>query len=229
MFFLRDHCSELLKTGSGKHETGKTAGILPPKMREKSRKPAATVPEANAKKHDFFNRNPHSSKWYWEIWQNNLLRDTKNCQISDLNFTICTQMAAWRKDRQLKTLWKVWNSTGKTGIETGLFNFFHGLFNMWKNRSRFTECIPDECGKLKCLAVWQKNAQSGGSVRERRVKTLQEEKQKTPICWHWKPAYAILYFELVSLNDWPARRAVWARHAFGKVRCTFRRYNGRSL
>lgn len=54
MFFLRDHCSELLKTGFGKHETGKTAGILPPKMREKSRKPAATVPEANAKKHEVF-------------------------------------------------------------------------------------------------------------------------------------------------------------------------------
>mgnify|MGYP006956080203 FL=1 len=103
---------------------------------------------------------PHSSKWYWYIWQNNPLSDSKNCQISNLNFTICTQMPEQKEERLLKTRWKVWNSTRKTGFETGLFNFFHWLFNMWKNKALFTECIPDICGKLEPWAKRRKTAQN---------------------------------------------------------------------
>jgi hypothetical protein len=50
--------------------------------------------------------------------------------------------------RLWKTLWKVWNSTGKTGFKAGLLNFLHRVFNMWKNNRSSTDCIPRFCGKL---------------------------------------------------------------------------------
>ena len=50
--------------------------------------------------------------------------------------------------RLWKTLWKVWNSTGKTGFKAGLLNFLHRVFNMWKKSEPSTECIALFCGKL---------------------------------------------------------------------------------
>ena len=52
------------------------------------------------------------------------------------------------RTKKWKTLWKVWNSTGKTGFKAGLLNFLHRVFNMWKNNRSSTDCIPRFCGKL---------------------------------------------------------------------------------
>ena len=52
----------------------------------------------------------------------------------------------------LKTRWKLFNSTRKTGAMTGLLHTFHRVFNLWKNYRAFTECIDVFCGKLFALA-----------------------------------------------------------------------------
>lgn len=79
-----------------------------------------------------FNTDPHSSKWYWAIWQKRTGCSSKNCHISDLYFTNCTQEKQTGRTGMWKTRWKVWNSTRKTGFKTGLLNFIHRVFNMWK-------------------------------------------------------------------------------------------------
>ena len=68
--------------------------------------------------------------------------------ISDLYSTNCTQEIKKGRTKKWKTLWKVWNSTGKTGFKAGLLNFLHRVFNMWKNNRSSTDCIPRFCGKL---------------------------------------------------------------------------------
>ena len=88
-----------------------------------------------AAKGRIFNIDPHSSKWYWKIWQNQTECSSKNCHISDLYFTNCTQEKQTGRTGMLKTRWKVWNSTRKTGFKTGLLNFLHRVFNMWKKWS----------------------------------------------------------------------------------------------
>lgn len=74
--------------------------------------------------------------------------DPKNCQNSNLKITICTLSAAGCRTKLWKTTWKVFNSTGKTGIAAGLLNIFHMVFNLWKNQGCSTECIACLCGKL---------------------------------------------------------------------------------
>lgn len=56
----------------------------------------------------------------------------------------------------MKTWWKLWNSTGKTGFGAGLFNFLHRVFNMWKKSKPFTHCIAPVCGKLSASAKRRK-------------------------------------------------------------------------
>ncbi|MDU8692573.1 hypothetical protein RX411_14985 [Faecalibacterium prausnitzii] len=73
------------------------------------------------------------------------------------------------------------------GFEAGIFHTLHGVFNMWKNRRPFTECIPHFCGKLSAPAK-----PSGGGGRA--VKTLRTKGQKTAILWQTGRAYVILYF-----------------------------------
>ena len=97
-----------------------------------------------------FNTDPHSSKWYWAIWQKRTGCSSKNCHISDLYSTNCTQEIKKGRTKKWKTLWKVWNSTGKTGFKAGLLNFLHRVFNMWKNLSRITDCIA--CWMWKTFA-----------------------------------------------------------------------------
>ena len=87
-----------------------------------------------------FNTDPHSSKWYWAIWQKRTGCSSKNCHISDLYSTNCTQEIKKGRTKKWKTLWKVWNSTGKTGFKAGLLNFLHRVFNMWKN-NRFLRIV----------------------------------------------------------------------------------------
>ena len=57
----------------------------------------------------------------------------------------------WR-NLLLKTRWKLFNSTRKTGAMAGLLHTFHRVFNLWKNYRAFTECIDVFCGKLLTLA-----------------------------------------------------------------------------
>ena len=56
----------------------------------------------------------------------------------------------------MKTRWKLFNSTRKTGAMAGLLHTFHRVFNLWKNYRAFTECIDIFCGKLLTLAKRRK-------------------------------------------------------------------------
>ena len=97
-----------------------------------------------------FNIDPHSSKWCWIKRQNKCRSASKFCHNSDLKITKCMQGSEPVEIRLWKTLWKVWNSTGKTGFKAGLLNFLHRVFNMWKNLSRITDCIA--CWMWKTFA-----------------------------------------------------------------------------
>ena len=109
-----------------------------------------------------FNTDPHSSKWYWAIWQKRTGCGSKNCHISDLYSTNCTQEIQKGRTKKLKTLWKVWNSTAKTGFKAGLLNFLHRVFNMWKNNRSSTDCIQLFCGKLFSSAKQRTRVQQPG-------------------------------------------------------------------
>ena len=90
--------------------------------------------------------------------QKRTISGSKNCHNSDLNFTNCKAFARIWGNLLLKTRWKLFNSTRKTGAAAGLLHTFHGVFNLWKNCRAFTECIDIFCGKLFALAKQQKCA-----------------------------------------------------------------------
>ena len=60
-----------------------------------------------------------------------------------------------------KTVWKMFNSTEKTGFEPKLLNGFHGVFHLWKKQGPFTKCISGFCGKLFLSAKWQEQSTAG--------------------------------------------------------------------
>ena len=84
--------------------------------------------------------------------QKRTVSGSKNCHNSDLNFTNCKAFAKIWGNLLLKTRWKLFNSTGKTGAAAGLLHIFHWVFNLWKNCRLFTERIGIFCGKLFALA-----------------------------------------------------------------------------
>ena len=88
--------------------------------------------------------------------QKQTISGLKNCHNSDLNFTICKAFARIWGKLLLKTRWKLFNSTRKTGATAGLLHTFHRVFNLWKNYGLFTECIETFCGKLFTLAKQRK-------------------------------------------------------------------------
>ena len=153
-----------------------------------------------AAKGRIFNIDPHSSKWYWKIWQNRTECSSKNCHISDLYFTNCTQEKQTGRTGKLKTRWKVWNSTRKTGFKTGLLNFLHRVFNLWKKQGGYTD------GK----AVWMwKTFTTGKKTDNRRAKGNTSPMRRCPggrhrnftgrksaILWQTPAAYVILQDEL---------------------------------
>ena len=83
--------------------------------------------------------------------QKRTISGSKNCHNSDLNFTNCKAFAKIWGKLLLKTRWKLFNSTRKTGATAVLLHIFHRGFNLWKNYRLFTECIDNFCGKLFCL------------------------------------------------------------------------------
>ena len=105
-----------------------------------------------------FNTDPHSSKWCWRKLQKRTISGSKNCHNSNLNFTNCKAFARIWGNLLLKTRWKLFNSTRKTGAAARLLHTFHWVFNLWKNRRLFTECIDTFCGKLFALAKQRKCA-----------------------------------------------------------------------
>ena len=90
--------------------------------------------------------------------------ERKNCHNSVLKITNCKEKVKSRGGGLLKTRWKLWNSTGKTGFGTGLFNFLHRVFNMWKKSKPFTQCIAPVCGKLSASAKRRKNRLRTGAA-----------------------------------------------------------------
>ena len=90
--------------------------------------------------------------------QKRTISGSKNCHNSDLNFTNCKAFAKIWGNLLLKTRWKLFNSTRKTGAAAGLLHIFHRVFNLWKNCRLFTECIGAFCGKLFALAKQRKCA-----------------------------------------------------------------------
>ena len=88
--------------------------------------------------------------------QKRTISGLKNCHNSDLNFTNCKAFAKIWEKLLLKTQWKLFNSTRKTGVAAGLLHTFHRVFNLWKNYRLFTECIDAFCGKLFALAKQRK-------------------------------------------------------------------------
>ena len=94
--------------------------------------------------------------------QKRTVSGSKNCHNSDLNFTNCKTFAKMWGNLLLKTRWKLFNSTRKTGAAAGLLHTFHGVFNLWKKRKPFTECIGMLCGKLSASAKRQKCALQAG-------------------------------------------------------------------
>ena len=87
----------------------------------------------------------------------------------------------------MKTRWKLFNSTRKTGAMTGILHTFHRVFNLWKNYRAFTECIDVFCGKLLTLAKRRnctlptgQRAKHFYSCRNRQEGTLFTEKILAP-------------------------------------------------
>ena len=115
-----------------------------------------------ARKMQVFNTFPHSSKWYWRKMQKRTISGSKNCHNSDLNFTNCKAFAKIWGNLLLKTRWKLFNFTRKTGAVAGLLHTFHGVFNLWKKRKPFTKCIGVLCGKLFASAKRRKFALQTG-------------------------------------------------------------------
>ena len=94
--------------------------------------------------------------------QKQTISSSKNCHNSDLNSTNCKAFARiWRK-LLLKTRWKLFNSTRKTGVAAGLLHNFHRVFNLWKKYGPFTKCIDVFCGKLFASAKRRKCAPPPG-------------------------------------------------------------------
>lgn len=147
-----------------------------------------------------FNTDPHSSKWYWAIWQKRTGCSSKNCHISDLYSTNCTQEIKKGRTKKWKTLWKVWNSTRKTGLSAWVLNFLHRVFNLWKKQGGYTD------GK----EVWMwKTFTTGKKTDNRRAKGNTSPIRRCPggrhrnftgrksaILWQTPAAYVILQDEL---------------------------------
>lgn len=88
-----------------------------------------------------FNTNPHSSFWYWRKKQKQTTTELKICHNSDLKITKCTSGFPLVENGLWKTLWKVWKSTLKRGVNAGLLHVLHRVFNLWKKQDPFTTCI----------------------------------------------------------------------------------------
>lgn len=70
---------------------------------------------------------------------------SKFCHNTNLKITNCTQKIDPERTLRLKTLWKLFNSTPKTGFGTTLFHFFNRVFNLWKKSGGFTKGITRKC------------------------------------------------------------------------------------
>ena len=84
----------------------------------------------------------------------------------------------------LKTLWKVWKSTLKTGMDAGLLNFFHGDFNMLKKERCSTSCIQG--------FLWKTFSVVKQTEEKRRTSNSLEEKTH----FYGKESQLMLYFKL---------------------------------
>ena len=114
--------------------------------------------------------------------QNKPESDRKNCHNSELKITNCTAQLNFCRTGMWKTRWKLFNSTGKTGFETGLFHFFHHVFNMWKKSGAFTNRIALFCGKLFAPAKRQGTAlqSSCGSAAGQDISAKKAESATMP-------------------------------------------------
>ena len=135
------------------------------------------------------------------------LPTSKFCHKSDLKITKCTEEKSPVEGGMWKTRWKVWKSTPKTGVDAGLLNFLHRVFNMWKKVALFTACIQ---GVLwKTLSAGQTDGYPPRlratlfSVRPRRTGGQRpgQDKfsgRKPPFLWQRKAAYGILQDESIA-------------------------------
>lgn len=74
-----------------------------------------------------FNTDPHSSKWYWAIWQKRTGCSSKNCHISDLYSTNCTQEIKKGRTKSGKPCGKCGIPQAKQALKLDFWTFSTGF------------------------------------------------------------------------------------------------------
>ena len=124
---------------------------------------------------------------------------SKYCHNSDLKITKCMPVKSSVEAGVLKTSWKRWNSTEKTGVKTELLNFIHRVFNLWKKEGLFTGCIRHFCGKLSLLVKQTDKRENRGQHKPQRgtKRGFYRNSGKKNAFVYGKESRLMLYFKMI--------------------------------
>lgn len=98
----------------------------------------------------------------------------------------------------LKTRWRMWNSTCKTGVKGGFLNFVHRIFNMLKKERLVYSLYTEGLWKTFSAVKRTDNRRQTGNTKDRRRKPqILSENRKKNAFFYGNECRLMLYFKMI--------------------------------